>query len=277
MSGEILIYADGSVANYFTFFIKSLLLLKNSVFKTYERPEDIVIDENKIYIFIQLLYPIFYGKRNVYIFNTEQLTVEMHRTRIINVLGKNIIIDYNYENIEYLKRYVHLKEEDYIIFPVIRHSSMIYMTPMKIYDIAFIGGVTQRREQILKQLNDYKVLIITNKLDGEHMFMSELVKAKILLNIHAYEDRKITETIRCYPCLFNGILVVSEESYDMTITHACNPCNNSIHFTQYDNLVQKCRDVLLNYDELMHHLINQYDVFDQIGIEYLNNLETKIL
>lgn len=62
MIREILIYADESIANYFTFFIRSLLLLKNSAFKTYKRPDDVVIDNNKIYIFLQLLYPIFLWK-----------------------------------------------------------------------------------------------------------------------------------------------------------------------------------------------------------------------
>lgn len=179
MIREILIYADESIANYFTFFIRSLLL-KNSAFKTYKRPDDVVIDNNKIYIFLQLLYPIFYGKRNILIFNTEQFTTEMSRNHIHNVLGKNIIIDYSYENIEYLKKYFHVKEEDYIVFPVIRHPSMIYCASVKTYDIAFIGGLTPRREMILDQLKNYKVLIITNRLDAEHMFMPELMEAKIL-------------------------------------------------------------------------------------------------
>lgn len=200
----------------------------------------------------------------------------MSRNHIHNVLGKNIIIDYSYENIEYLKKYFHVKEEDYIVFPVIRHPSMIYCAPVKTYDIAFIGGLTPRREMILDQLKNYKVLIITGRLDAEHMFMPELMKAKILLNIHAYDDRKITEIIRCYPCIFNGILVVSEESYDMTITRTCNPCNNSIHFVQYDDLVQKCHDVLANYHELINCLHDQYDTFDRVGNEYLNYLEFRL-
>ena len=93
-----------------------------------------------------------------------------------------------------------------------------------------------------------------------------LFQHKIILNISAAEDYNIFETIRCNRCLFNKMIIISEEKYKKELIDYAN----HILFTKIEDIPHLANKVLLNYEyyykkldldnincTLNNHLINR--------------------
>lgn len=126
----------------------------------------------------------------------------------------------------------------------------------KIFDIAFIGARSDRRDRIFQQLSRrFAVRHITNKWNGERN--QELARSKILVNVHYREDYRVFETLRCMEAVLVGVVVLSEDSL---------PQNQSsiealVHFAPYDNIVA---ETIL--------LMSRFHSVHQEQLDYLNKL-----
>jgi hypothetical protein len=86
-------------------------------------------------------------------------------------------------------------------------------TAGKEFDILFYGDTNnERRLLFLNRLrSSFSVKIITNVF-GEELY-KEIDKARVVVNIHYYEDA-LLETTRIFECLSLGAIVISEKSSD---------------------------------------------------------------
>ena len=81
------------------------------------------------------------------------------------------------------------------------------------YDVLFYGDVNNpRREAYLAKISEKFKVKVVKEVFGLALYQ-ELIKAKIILNIHYYEGA-LLETTRIYECLSLDRLIVSEESVD---------------------------------------------------------------
>ncbi len=100
-------------------------------------------------------------------------------------------------------------------------------------DVLFYGSTHQRRTHIMKELNRLGVNVVNlaSKFGAERN--RYIARAKIILNIHAWDDLNVLETIRLSFLLANRSFVISENS-----DH--NPYEDSVIFAPYDQLVNTC-------------------------------------
>lgn len=122
----------------------------------------------------------------------------------------------------------------------------------KQYDIVFTGGLSQRRLAILNKLTSFGIRVFVVKGFGTDRD-NILSLGKILLNIHFSDEYKTYESIRCDRWLMSGMMVVTETSQDDEILDV----KELLIIEKYDNIVNKVRTVLSNYDTYYHHYKNK--------------------
>jgi len=152
---------------------------------------------------------------NVYLINTEQLSSQRSLDGIIHVSTQYPhlkLIDFSMDNIHILQQ--HDKHAIFIPYQftnIENNKLSSFLLNDREYDVAIIGMKTQRRVKISDELESYglKVYHSDNSWDDERDM--SLSKSKIFLNIHAYDECQIYESLRCCRFVFTGkMLVVSE-------------------------------------------------------------------
>lgn len=88
---------------------------------------------------------------------------------------------------------------------------------------------------------------------------------KIIINIHQTPHHNSFEELRALPALECGVIVISENSP----LNELIPYNNLIIWTNYDNIIDKVKEVINNYD--YYH----DKIFSTENIKILNNLSNK--
>ena len=129
----------------------------------------------------------------------------------------------------------------------------------KKYDVLFYGATEcQRRKDILSKIGEcYKVKIINNMYG--HEILEEIAKAKIVLNIHFYEDA-LLETTRISECLtLNSGVIISEKSKDLS-------ANN--YFTKVVDFVE-VNDVEMMKKKIAYWLDNEEKIREKLYQNYL--------
>lgn len=135
----------------------------------------------------------------------------------LSILRKaETVFDYSHKNIAALSMYPELAPKLRYL-PVDYNVQMLQkaqnITETKEYDVAFYGAVNSRREEMLKPIADRFNTKILKNVFGDELY-SELRKAKVVVNIHFYEDA-LLETTRLYEVLSLGeSVIVSEKSSD---------------------------------------------------------------
>ncbi len=215
---------------------------------------DYFMDDTITKIFIHKIYSKLKTNKNVYLLNTEQLSSINHFDRTI---GK-FVLDYSPENIK-------INENQTIFFPYGINNKEIYNYD-KIYDICFVGRMTKRRSNFLNKLKNYNIKIINNIWDNERDEL--LFRCKILINIHGFDNYNIYESIRCDRCVFNKMIVISEESLFPDLVML----KDKIIMCKYDEIIEKTIDVLNNYEKYYGELFDDYDHFMTTYSQIINDI-----
>lgn len=154
-------------------------------------------------------------RKRVIFFQMEQHTSRWFTKEYHTLLNNaDIVFDYSIENIEKLvKENIPFSKIFYlpISFNPIKNCPSI---SERENDILFYGDISSpRRKKILDAIgNHYKIKIITD-LFGEEI-QKELLKSKIVLNIHYYQQ-SVLETTRLHEAISHGCIVISERSPDI--------------------------------------------------------------
>jgi len=194
----------------------------------------------------------------IIIFNTEQLSIPEWYQNIFNLSLKYPILDYSEENIKLIKNFN--LNSNCILFPILFDKNKClfnYKLENCIYDIGFIGCLTDRRIKILNQLLNlnYKIHFIENIYDFEEKY-KEIFKCKILLNLHAFDNYKIFEFARCSIPVFNSQIIISENSLDnVENSSGLNKIILSkINFCSYDDIVNNTIEILNNTEKSKYEI-----------------------
>ena len=123
------------------------------------------------------------------------------------------VLDYSLKNIEYFREHTDFAGKFYYLpidyLPGIRRDSDDYE-----YDVVFYGDPdNDRRRAALEKLSQHFNVTILSEVFGEELH-AELSRAKVVVNIHYYENAML-ETTRLYETLSLGrSMIVSERSSD---------------------------------------------------------------
>ncbi len=226
--------------------------LKNSVFIFMQFIPNEIIENIQFYI--NHLYKLC-------LFNTEQLSRPTYAKTINSYHPYIYRMDYSEINL-----LVVANELKKIYLPYQVHHNEIKNYP-KTHDVCIIyPHNSKRRHHIINQLKDCGI-----RVDEIYGFLGtrdeKLFRYKILINIHFDEDYNIFEEMRCNRCIMNQMIVISEKSWydDLHLLRR--------HFLicDYDKIVDKVKDVIINYNLYYSHLFRS---FDQLLPIYENDLKS---
>ena len=242
---QVYIYCEyfyNVMEDYILSFCKKL----NAIVIMYDDSNEIpTLNSNDIYIFIKFIHTkqlseLNNNTKNVYVLNTEQLTVSYEKYRI-NSYPKYIkMLDYSKSNFKYYDGY-YVKFLQYQL-----NLDEIYNIPKtKLICMMKPNGIntTDYRQIIIDKLklNNINIDLISGWKKERDI---ELFSHKILLNISNTPDYKIFESIRCDRCLFNKMIIISDKKEDYDTYYY----KDYIIFEDYDKIIDKVNDVINNYD-----------------------------
>jgi hypothetical protein len=226
---------------------------------------EIINNKNNVIIFVQKVPEVKFQKKynNIFLLNTEQLSSKKNLNYIINQSKIYCIIDYSNENINIL----HINNIfNVIYFPYIYNSIEIYNLKKENLICSISPKNTPRRELIYNKLNIDNNFTITPILGFGRKRDELLFTHKILLNISANDDFNIFETIRCYRCLFNKMIIISEIKYKQDLIDY----NKHILFCKLEDIYNLINDVINNY-EYYYNLLELDDININLNNELINS------
>jgi hypothetical protein len=270
---KIAFICDRLSFQYFEDYINTFHNLFDVIIYLFNKEDDIpyFLENNSIfYIFIQsipsiILNNLDFYKQNNYklaIFNTEQLSRKGYAYMVNNLDSYFYRVDYSEINLLVVAIELNHKK---IYLPYQVHYREIRDLP-KIYDVCMIYPYkSEKRRKIINDLQSYGIHV--DEISGfRDLRDSKLFQYKILINIHYDDDYKIFEEMRCNRCIFNKMIVLSETSlYD-----DFHILKKHILVTDYNNIVDKVRDILRNYQLYYDHI---YKSFDKLLPIYDNDLQ----
>ena len=141
----------------------------------------------------------------------------------------------------------------------------------------FINVNEPRRHKLLENIknnNHFNHINICNcfdKNDIENLYRD----TKVIINIHQTPHHDTFEELRCLPALQNGVIIVAEKS---PLNHLI-PYNELIIWCEYDDIINKVKDVLDNYEEYHSKIFTNDNVtiINNMIIENNKTMEYKIL
>lgn len=199
--------------------------------------------------------------KNVYdrviIFNTEQNTRNTYYLEhVLSMLKMGFtLMDYHLGNIELMNKMTNYQYKDKILYlpPLYCPDDKLYH-PIKTKDICFVGTLTDYRQKMLKRLEKrFKIDVIQDFGEIRDKKISEY---KIILNLHADLDYQVFETIRCYRCVFNKILVISQQK----LVKENSEIESFCYFSNDDNLERTIDLILCNYDKIISEKYKNKDI-----------------
>jgi hypothetical protein len=261
-----IIICNEQTFKYFEDYVMSIIPLLKAKLVLFNSYINLSFSTNNNYIFIQNVNNNFFkensNNKNLFLINTEQLSVEKLRTEINNYPNNLIIIDYSIANLKYYKK-------DFIKYLLpyqINYNEIFNIAKNK--DICLIGtqnSIPFNRQNIINLLKEKNVNVDIvsgfNQLRDNNLF-----KYKIILNIGYFPDNyKIFESFRCDRCIYNKMIVISDIKEDIEKYYL----NNYVIFENYEKIVDKVVDVLNNYEVYYNKLFLDFDfkkIEDKISI-----------
>ena len=197
-----------------------------------------------------------------------------------HLIGNDIIIDYsnpNIINVRDSEMFPSFSSKHIYIPPLLYKNIYINTNNRKIQSLTTIIDTNQVRRKILLENISKSELSHTNinncfdKIKLQKLYQN----TKVLINIHQTPHHNTFEELRCLPALQNGVIVVSEKS---PLSDSV-PYNELIIWTDYDNIINKTKEVLENYEEYHKNLFSKKNIDILKSIDDTNKkvLEDKII
>jgi hypothetical protein len=258
------IIVDNKNLHYFIEYINSFNQYLECDIINYQNSNfySIINNENNILFFIQKInIPIHNIKSKIFVINTEQLSHNRYINFLIKYSKSNInILDYSKENIDIFNNKYYLNNIYYL--PYIYNKNEI-LNIEKINDICCIYSSNKYRLNIINKIKNIKYIDAFYEERDKILF-----SYKILINISYNLEYKIFEVIRCYRCLFNKMIIISDHKYNENLIDY----KKHILFTDYENIPILAEKVLNNY-EYYYKLLDLDNIDIDVNKVYINNLK----
>lgn len=247
----IVFHVKRGLMHFFEDYLNSIV---NKDPKKYAIRTDYKICKKNINIFVRKVPPIVHHilpKHKIYLLNTEQLTRMNKQNQIVkndsvllDLRNINNLIDYSEENV----RVSPIKNTQFIPYQVNKKEIYNYK---KTKNVAMIGIIQKRRKRIYDSIKH-----IDNVTGFGQSRDKRLFTYKILVNIHAGDSYKVCEQMRINRCIYNKMIVISENGLANNLVHL----KDYIIFCKYEDIPNKVRDVLKNYDFYYKKIFGKFDL-----------------
>lgn len=175
------------------------------------------------------------------------------------------VFDYSLENIKYFSSDPKLASKLYYL-PVDSCQEMRcndYDSDEREYDVLFYGDArNDRRQKYLKEIGDKFNLRIVSEVFGPELY-KEMNKAKIIVNIHYYENA-LLETTRLYETLsVSDCLIISERSCDSTEEVALEDIVDFVEIDNVDAMIERIQYWLNHEDERKAKVVQSIETLEK--------------
>uniref|UniRef100_A0A6C0JF06 Uncharacterized protein n=1 Tax=viral metagenome TaxID=1070528 RepID=A0A6C0JF06_9ZZZZ len=261
-----IILCNEGIYKYVEDYILSIINLLRANLLLFNYNIDLTYSSNNNYIFIQNVNNNFFiensNKTNLFLINTEQLSVDNSRITINDYPGNLIIIDYSLANLKYYNE----KFTKFFLPYQINYNEIFNI--YKSNNICLIdSGVDKsfNRLNIVNLLNERNVDVDIISGFGKERDIT-LFKYKIILNIaYISGTYRIFESFRCDRCIYNKMIVISDIKEDIENYYL----SKYMIFVNYNEIVDKVVDVLNNYETYYNKLFSEFD-FKEIEADLAN-------
>ena len=200
------------------------------------------------------------------IFNSEQPNSQFFKNKYyIQLMKKNIVFDYNTISANYLDLHFNIKVLSYFYFEFMKFT----LDVPRVYDVAFIGSRSDKRAEILQQLQldypDLKFYIDYNWSHGSAESLTQILhQCKTVLNIPYYDNNPL-ETHRIHKALACGCKVVSYYSNESDANEFYKD-----YVTMTDRITLEERPPLKSYEELVSVLAKKFNPHMNFMLEHIH-------
>jgi len=205
------------------------------------------------------------------VLNSEQIHSQFMKNKYyISLMKKNIVFDYNTLTAQYLKETHDIKVLSYFFFEFLKFDVERKDRP---YDIAFIGSRTEKREKMLKDLQEkHPNLSFYIDFDWSHKAPESMTQilhqCTTVLNIPHYENNAL-ETHRIHKALACGCKVISLPSADEDTNKFYKD-----YITITDNIDLSIEGIEPNYEKMVKELSSKF--YPHLTF-VINEIHTKLL
>jgi hypothetical protein len=209
--------------------------------------------------------------------NGDPYYVDVHHD--IKFSFQDIIIQYSIPNMHHIQNSGHFydmaKKSIYIAASLYKESCNV----KEGRDISILTTFSRDIPRRLKLINSIKEKGLPHKNISGVFKKEDLAeiykKTKILVNIHQDHIQKTFEELRVISALQCGVIVISENS---ALNHLI-PYNHLIIWSSYENIVEKTKEVLENYDQYHEKIFgnNNACILNELHDMNLKTLEEKII
>lgn len=209
-----------------------------------------------------------FGNVNVINDSNNKYLVRIDNYDILNI--SDIIIDYSNANIynvkscpiynSFSKKHIYISSSIYNPYFIKENRNITTLT-------TFINTNEDRRKKLLKNIHNQKIQHTNiNNCFQENELQYILKKTKIIINIHQTPHHHTLEELRVLPALECGVIVISEQSPLLENI----PFSDLIIWTNYDNIVQKTKEVINNYDFFYNKIFSVENIEKLCNLKKLN-------
>ena len=208
----------------------------------------------------------------------ENYLVRIDRFQHLN--SSDIIIDYSNPNIVNVKQsglFSDFSNKHIYLAPSLYETLHINNNNRNIQSLTtFININEPRRKKLLENISKSNLSHSNINNCFDKIKLQELYQdTKVLINIHQTPHHDTFEELRCLPALQNGVIVVSEKS---PLSHLV-PYNELIIWSDYDNIINKTKEVLENYKEYYENIFTKKNIYILYSMDGVNKkvMENKII
>ena len=189
----------------------------------------------------------------------ENYLVRIDRFEHLN--SSDIIIDYSNPNIVNVKQsglFSDFSNKHIYLAPSLYETLHINNNNRNIQSLTtFININEPRRKKLLENISKSNLSHSNINNCFDKIKLQELYQdTKVLINIHQTPHHDTFEELRCLPALQNGVIIVSEKS---PLSHLV-PYNELIIWTNYDNIINKTKEVLENYEKYYKSIFSKKNI-----------------
>lgn len=216
--------------------------------------------------------------KNAILVNLEHLHAESPwaTSTYFDLLRQHYVWDYSFKNVKQLAQH-NISNVDVIRFGHIESYPVGTDVVEQDIDVLFYGSLSPRRQAVIAELEARGLRVVHNGIEtwtAEHRD-SLLPRAKVVLNMHYFENSRNVEAVRLVHALSHQKAIVCELYEDSDIDPALR---NTVQGSSYQTLAQTCTELVHDAVRRQALIASSQAVFQSISqAEILRNALNRYL
>ena len=194
------------------------------------------------------------------IINTEQLTRRSELTKILEYISRGYrIIDYSIGNIKILNTYNFPNNKIFYLPYQVNYEEIQEKNSVRHLNICSITPESStHRKYVYYTIKSFELTEITPVSGFLKERDNQILKHKILLNIHFNPSYSTYESIRCDRLIFNKVIIFSEKSLESSIPEDIK--SYVIEFESLNDAYTKLESILKNSEEYYSKFWSEFNL-----------------